>query len=96
MINGIKELEEVEKENQELKDLIKELKSKTDDLEYTLEEQKSKITDLQEELDFLYDDNFEMVKNNFEGLVEYLDDNHLLTEELKNIIELFMKFYIEA
>lgn len=96
MINGISELEELEKENQELKEKLSKQFGEYLELETTCNDLKSKITDLQEELDLVYDDDFEMVKNNFEGLTQYLDDNHLLTEELKNIIELYMKFYIEA
>lgn len=94
MINGISELEELEKENQELKEKLSKQFGEYLELETTCNDLKSKIRDLQEEIDLLYGDDFETVKYNFEGLIEYLDDNHILTDEIKNIIEYYLKFYV--
>ena len=94
MINGISELAELEKENQELKEKLSKQFGEYLELETTCNDLKSKIRDLQDELDLVYDDDFEMVKSNFEGLIEYLDDNHILTDEIKNIIEYYLKFYV--
>lgn len=82
-IKGYTVINELEEENKNLKEQLEELKEELEENEKELENGQKWIDEL-EENKLLID---------VDMLSEYLDDRHLLTEELKNTIELWVKLH---
>lgn len=82
-IKGYTVIDELEEENKNLKEQLEELKKELEKNEKELENGQKWIDEL-EENKLLID---------VDMLLEYLDDRHLLTEELKNTIELWTKLH---